>query len=203
MKVRHQTTLTIFSVPLSPDTISDRIGIKPDKTSTRGEKRRSETVTIPRANEWSLIAPDEMPIDEQIDNLLDRIKPYRKALVDLAKDPDVKIGLLIARYFHDQAAKSNRLGIHLSSEALARLAEINATVSVDEYDYSAARRATAKEQNDAIRSWAAKRGISLPGSGRIPPSVREEFIRNAIPLTGASGIGDLKLAAQRSAQVQR
>ncbi|MCR3751622.1 GNAT family N-acetyltransferase [Lentzea californiensis] len=89
------------------------------------------------------IEPDEKPwrvvergfgrVDEQVQHLVDRLKPVRDELVALTADPGVTASLVVVRHFRDSAGREGA-GWSLPAEAVEFLAAVGATVEVDEYD---------------------------------------------------------------------
>ncbi|MEV4275991.1 DUF4279 domain-containing protein [Actinoplanes xinjiangensis] len=158
MKIRQETALAIFSASLSPEAISELVGMPPTKSARMGE-RRTEPLPVPRKHQWSLVERSNARVGEQVGSLMERVYPAREHFISVARQPGIEVGLMIVRYLQDPEGIEDSLGIHIPADAVIFLAEMNAAIDIDEYDYGPAK---------PIAKQAA-RGSAVPrGKGRSP-----------------------------------
>lgn len=121
------------------------IGLDPDEVAIRGS-RRNTVPPVPRHHRWQVNGrTPESRLDDQIQQLIDRLRPYqeriRRLLGDLRTDGvDSGAGgaLTVVRYLDDPDGEADGwqhrlLGWGLEQHALRFLADLGATVDVDEY----------------------------------------------------------------------
>ena len=112
----------------------------------------TEPVVVPRFHSWSVSCDDTgLPLDQQITDLLARLRPHARRIAELAKrlsaeDPLSGASLQIVRYFN-KAVEDNTnsadgsggeaptgFGWFLERDVVAFLASTGASLGVDEYD---------------------------------------------------------------------
>ncbi|WP_319944100.1 DUF4279 domain-containing protein [Nocardia aurantia] len=129
--------------------IAVRLGMEPDEVLVRGS--RSSEHVIPRCHAWKVVRRSDESVDQQIQQLVDRLDPIRSALVSVCADDKVTAVMQVVRYFHHrdgvQAAPEGTsweqaqgwprpLGWHLSAPVLEFLSSTRTELDVDEYDFS-------------------------------------------------------------------
>jgi hypothetical protein len=128
-EIRTRLTVTGFSG--DPTHISAVIGVEPTKTWREGDHRSSGTILTFAHNGWSLSSP--------VDPLHTTPEESVRALLDLLPDvtafqrlPDgAEVELSCSFY-----GLTERPGFWLSTELLARVAAIGASLDIDPYDFS-------------------------------------------------------------------
>lgn len=103
----------------------------------------------PAVTHGRLFAEVPRGIDEQIQHLVDRLRPAHDRLVALVADDSVSLVMQVVRYFHDpngveapsdgspwEPSHPRPLGWHLDSSILDFLVSTRTEFDVDEYDMS-------------------------------------------------------------------
>ena len=126
-------SLCIFSPSTSPKALTELVGITPTYSRRKGEPRNpgapgSTVVT----NIWVWKAPED--IEAQMNSQLDAIwrahSTKAKAFRELP--PDASVTLSIEIYHHTDLS----LGWSLDKRHVAMMAAFNASMDIDEYDYT-------------------------------------------------------------------
>lgn len=143
--VRQYVEFSVQSTVITTDEMTDLLGMEPDSVLVRGS--RSADPPRPVWHIWTVRADADAYLGEQPDQLVDRLRPVEgrlRALVErIASDPsdfglvaDHRGGavLSVVRHFGDEAGEADRLGWYLSGDVLGFLADLRASVSVDEYE---------------------------------------------------------------------
>ena len=136
MRIRQRAYLGLRSEVLRPDEISRLVGMAPDREQRRGSL--SEDPPRPVASSWALDATDDVPVDEQVAELLRRIDPIADALRSLLARPDVGGTIEIVRELGhpdgvEEEGQHQLLGFSLDVDVLARVAGLGLGMDVDEY----------------------------------------------------------------------
>jgi hypothetical protein len=140
LQVWQRVHFSIISPELSPDKLTERIGLAPDEVITWGIPREGSPV-VPKFNAWEIFCYDlNLTIDEQIEEVVRRLVPVRDGLLQVTQDPNngVEATLAIVRYLdHDDGVldgiQHRLLGWYLPPETLSFLAGIGAGIVADEY----------------------------------------------------------------------
>ncbi|MFB7248905.1 hypothetical protein CW362_31625 [Streptomyces populi] len=132
----------ISSVGTTADEITQLLGVEPDEVTVRGSLSTSPHI-IPFCHVWKVVCSEPgLPVDEQIDQVIGRLRPRMEALTDLTTrlGPGSAI-LQVNRWFnlHDEQPSgspddTNLLGWHLDRAVLDFLAATGADLDVGEYD---------------------------------------------------------------------
>ena len=138
-----------------PDRITAELGLTPDETAVRGSKQPGPP-PLPRHHLWLLSSgvSETARLDDQLEALLERLRPSLEALHRLRSSSDVEAGLSIVRHFEPgpeaQDVLASRdanvptelqvlrgqhplLGFHLDERLLATLATAGLSLDFDEY----------------------------------------------------------------------
>ncbi|GAA2999913.1 hypothetical protein GCM10020229_10250 [Kitasatospora albolonga] len=142
MSLTQQVYFAISSVGTTVDEITQLLGVEPDEVTVRGSLSTSPHI-IPFCHVWTVVCREPgLPVDEQIDQVIGRLRPCMEALTDLTArlGPGNAI-LQVNRWFnlHDERPPgspddTNLLGWHLDRAALDFLAATGADLDVGEYD---------------------------------------------------------------------
>jgi hypothetical protein len=132
----------ISSVGTTADEITQLLGVEPDEVTVRGSLSTSPHI-IPFCHVWKVVCREAgLPVDEQIDQVIGRLRPHMEALTDLTTrlGPESAI-LQVNRWFnlHDEQPPgspedTNLLGWHPDRAVLDFLAATGADLDVGEYD---------------------------------------------------------------------
>jgi hypothetical protein len=131
----------ISSVGTTADEITQLLGVEPDEVTVRGTLSTSLHI-IPFCHVWKVVCREPgLPVDEQIDQVIGRLRPHMEVLTDLTTrlGPGSAI-LQVNRWFNlhdDQPSGSSddtHLGWHLDRAVLDFLAATGADLDVSEYD---------------------------------------------------------------------
>ncbi|WP_330270144.1 GNAT family N-acetyltransferase [Lentzea sp. NBC_00516] len=131
VRVEQYAYFALKSDSVSAAEIAQRLGLEPDEVLVRGSKRPEHD--LPRAHAWKIVDRGAKRLDEQIEHVVDRLRPVHDALVALTAISDISASLVVVRYFRDGDRAG--LGWWISAESLAFLASVRASLDVDEYDY--------------------------------------------------------------------
>ncbi|SFR24126.1 Acetyltransferase (GNAT) domain-containing protein [Lentzea waywayandensis] len=134
VRVEQYAYFALESDTVSAAEIARRLGLEPDEVLVRGSKRPE--YDIPRAHAWKIVDRGAKRLDEQIEHVVDRLRPVHDELVALTAISDISASLVVVRYCRDgDSAVGTGLGWWISTESLAFLASVRASLDVDEYDY--------------------------------------------------------------------
>lgn len=131
MRVEQYTCFVLVSETVSAADISVRLGMEPDEVLVRGGKWPVHDV--PRAHAWKIVRRGEERVDEQVEHVVERLKPIRDELVALTADPEITARLTVVRYFRE-SVDGGDVGWWVSAESVEFLAAVRASLDVDEYD---------------------------------------------------------------------
>nr|WP_223243243.1 DUF4279 domain-containing protein [Streptomyces sp. CBMA123] len=136
----------VSSVGTSADEITQLLGVEPDEVTVRGSLTASPH-TIPFCHCWKLVCREPgLPVDEQIDQLLGRLRPRMEVLTNLTTRLAAEEGpggaiLQVHRYFnrHDGRPSgspddTNLYGWRLDGAVVDFLAATGAELDVGEHD---------------------------------------------------------------------
>ncbi|MEV0077348.1 DUF4279 domain-containing protein [Nocardia neocaledoniensis] len=147
MKVVQYSYFTVYSDTMAASTMTERLGIDPDEVAVLGS--RSVAHRIPRSHRWKLVRRGSESIDEQLEQLVDRLEPIRHQLTSLRSEPGVHASMHVVRYYGDPDGVHGApdgtplaecqdwprpLGWHLSHRVMEFLGAIGAELDIDEYD---------------------------------------------------------------------
>ena len=123
--------LAIYSKTLDPDTITQRIGITPSRTSTKGDPVRPRASRLYLEHRWYLTLHPDPPraLEIKLRQLLGRIVDATEAIVALAPEADVVVHIVYKGY------QSWMGGVHLDPATLHQVAALGAAIDLDLYAY--------------------------------------------------------------------
>jgi len=150
IQLKQYVYFAASSEVLSHQDIEALIGIKADRVIFWGERQHEIEKSFPITNVWQIICDKNMCIDDQIAQVIERLKPVHDNLITLSNNEAVDMFLQVVRYFDDEdgqkeiidtsdgltklAGQHQLLGWHLDLEILEFLASIKADIDVDEYN---------------------------------------------------------------------
>jgi Domain of unknown function (DUF4279) len=151
LKLKQYTHFAVRSQSLTPDELTELLGVQPDMTEARGSRVLQSVPgkPVPRAHMWDVECRDyKMSVDDQIGSVLKRLAPAREAIRKLVMEQDdANTVLSVARWFGDDDGVEQvtywsddpredvlPFGWYLRREVLIFLAYVGAGLSVDEYD---------------------------------------------------------------------
>ena len=136
MRTLQYTYFAIKSVALSAEDVAGRLRMAADEVMVLGS--RDAERRLPRCHAWKIVRRSGESVDDQIQHLVDRLRPVRDRLVPLVTDFEVSPVMQVVRYFHhDDGIQGHRpLGWHLPLPVLEFLTATRTTLDVDEYDFS-------------------------------------------------------------------
>jgi hypothetical protein len=136
-RTRSNARLVVLSVERTPDEISARLGLTPDRWWLAGEFEshprdpRFHPSRPKPFNGWELESrlPEDASPDAHLVDLLDRIGDAADKLADLIADPGIHSVRLWLGHFSD----NENPGFSLSAELMHRLARLGTGLEVDVY----------------------------------------------------------------------
>ncbi|MEV0551787.1 DUF4279 domain-containing protein [Nocardia salmonicida] len=149
MKIRHYSYFELASTIVSVAELTICLGVEPDHLEVKGTTNARGRVRM--LHTWRISDDREGAVDEQLERLIDRLKPGRTQLIALASDADIWSRMQVVRYYHDpdgvhyapagtpsdQVSEWPRpLGWHLSVPTLEFLSLTATSFDVDEFDLS-------------------------------------------------------------------
>lgn len=146
MSLTQYVYFAIASVGTTADEITQLLGVEPDEVTVRGSPTTSPH-TIPFCHCWKVFCREPgLPVDEQIDLFIGRLRPRMEALTNLTTRLATEEGtggaiLQVERFFnrHDEQPSgspddTNLFGWHLDRAVVDFLAATGADLDVGEYD---------------------------------------------------------------------
>jgi hypothetical protein len=120
--------LGIFSDAIPPDSMSEMVGMKPDKSYIKGDHRGNTTIKQ-KENGWIIYSQVERaaPLQDHINSLLKRIENYTSRIEEIAKQPNVEIELGCTVWSGD------RPPLYFTREQISILNKICASIDIDLY----------------------------------------------------------------------
>lgn len=151
LKLRQYSHFTVRSQTLTPDALTELLGVEPDITKVRGSGHPEppDRKPVPRAHMWTVECRDgKLSVDDQIKAILERLVPAREAIRKLVvENDDANATLTIARFFGDEEGEEQvtywrddprtdvlPFGWYLDREVIDFLSYVRAHLNVDEYD---------------------------------------------------------------------
>ncbi|WP_416904401.1 DUF4279 domain-containing protein [Micromonospora echinospora] len=125
--------LVVVSHVLSVDDISDLVGCGPDRSRSKGSVRSGAVVPIPaKETSWELCeqADRSVPLSNLLDRLSEKVLPLRGSFVGLV-DAGCAFKLTLVQWISE--ADPSGPGFWLDADLLKFLAEVGASVDVDQY----------------------------------------------------------------------
>lgn len=136
MLVQHRVYFSLRSDDLSPDQISEAIGLSPDSERWKG----SRDGMIPRAHAWNIeprLDPDLVGCDVlevAAAAIAERLQPHVGRIRALVDAGSVCATLQYVRTFTPGELAHSSIGTGLDAAAIAFLAALGANLDIDEYD---------------------------------------------------------------------
>lgn len=131
IKIKIRVHLDIFSNTLSPDAITNLVGLTPDATWSTGELIHPRLVIKHKENGWRIDTGDKHGIDLSlyISEILERIKPVYSRIKKLVDEKRVEVELCCVLRMYSQSTPS----IYITPDIIKYIHELNATIDIDMY----------------------------------------------------------------------
>ncbi|MEV0336797.1 DUF4279 domain-containing protein [Nocardia sp. NPDC050717] len=84
---------------MAASTMTERLRIDPDEVAVLGSKSMEHR--IPRSHRWKIVRRSSESIDEQLEQLVDRLEPFRHQLTSLLGEPGVHASMQVLRHYGD------------------------------------------------------------------------------------------------------
>ena len=126
MSVRNHARLKIITKSVTPEEITARLGLNPDRIRRAGQPRPHTTI-IEDTNCWELHSgvPEHRDLSEHINAVLQKVGHCVEQIADLAQENEVLLSCIV------HAPTEPPLG--LSRQVISVLADIHADVDFDLY----------------------------------------------------------------------
>lgn len=132
-KVHQYCYFWISSEVVTAEQITSQVGMEPDSITVRGS-RQTEPRALPIEHSWMVKCGRHARIDEQVSEVLDRVRPAAQAIRVLTAREDVDAGLMMVRYFDDpDEGGYDAMGWMLEPAQIVLLADMGAQIQADEY----------------------------------------------------------------------
>ena len=122
--------IVIYGFECAYQEITDIMGVNPTKAWMRGDKVHPKSNNLHKQNGWSISSQLEeknSSVDDQIDNLKNLVLPYIKEFKSLPKGSEVQLSCIVYAYKYWPP-------LSFSSNSVAFLSEIGASIDLDIYD---------------------------------------------------------------------
>ena len=147
--IRQCVYFAVKSDSVSAAQIAEMAGLEPDRLSVRGSRRADPP--IPVCHIWQIVCEQHgMRIDEQVETVLERLRPFETALAAVTTSPECTAVLQVVRYLEHEDGEPEEmsdpndrlqklpgqhqlLGWHLEHQDLAFLVRLDASIDADEY----------------------------------------------------------------------
>jgi hypothetical protein len=107
MRISQYVYFGLFSRLMTAEQMTARLGCEPDEVVVRGSRRPD--IPLPAVHRWKVVCRQQgLQVNEQIDQVMRRLQPFRAKIIDLAHDlahnEDKSRGaaLVVVRYFNDE-----------------------------------------------------------------------------------------------------
>ncbi|MFD4870414.1 DUF4279 domain-containing protein [Streptomyces sp. NPDC058412] len=155
MPLNQYVYFALSSPRITPQEITEALGIEPDETRVHNPRRLPVDPVRPFSQSWKVVCREPgLCVDEQIAHVLDRLRPRTDRIAELMKqfnsaedeeEQGLEAVLEVVRYFNDDERQDeagqpqerderNLFGWALDREAIAFLAATGTVLDVDEYD---------------------------------------------------------------------
>src|SRR5579859_6522990 len=84
MRMEQHVYFAVFTRTLHPDAISERLGMRPDEAKILGSRLKSPP--RPTAHWWQVRCDEQLPVDEQIHRVIDRMAQIESAVGELVDE---------------------------------------------------------------------------------------------------------------------
>jgi Domain of unknown function (DUF4279) len=134
MRVNTRAYFAVYSVELSPEELTARIGLTPTSVMTKAARRANPP--RPATNAWKLDSglDSHAPVWDHLQALCALVTPVTARIAELCQG-EPTASLAIVRKFLPAVGEA-RLGLWLDEPWLAILWQTGAGLDVDEYDYT-------------------------------------------------------------------
>ena len=129
--------LNVSGDSLAPETVTEVTGLQPTKKWVAGEAIGRSTRRY-QQNGWSIATKRECTVDDAVNALLAILTPGWSRIVEATRDQYVELSIVVH-------ANSFIPEIHINADQLRLLAEVNAHIDIDLYDFTTDR----DRENDA------------------------------------------------------
>jgi hypothetical protein len=136
MRVEQEVSLVIKSTSLSPDEITNRVGLDPDESVRMGSRLSIDGQPRPKSHLWIMRSGlPNVDVEAQICTLIDRVGDHADRIGSLSDATTANFMQVVRRYFPDP--EEAELGFFLSTEIVSFLSATRSGFDFDEYDYGA------------------------------------------------------------------
>lgn len=128
MKSEIKVYFRIVGFPMSPEVLTDKLGLKPTDTWKKGDAGRIAKTTF-KNNGWELSSGLNKSVDlkTHVGTLLDNITPFKKNFVKVCSEYPPDLICVVYSYGGDRPA------IVFERDIIKELTELNASIDVDLY----------------------------------------------------------------------
>ena len=122
--------LMIASDDLTPDELSQRVGLSPSDAAVKGQPGKATGKAAP-SNMWMIDSALEAGPDYEahVENVLSRVGNVAEDIHQLTASGEAVVRLVVVRHYPAEIA----LGFALGATALSELAALGASLDVDDY----------------------------------------------------------------------
>ncbi len=154
VRIKQYVYFAMTSDNVSPDAMAREIGLAADSVMVRGSERAGPRPR-PALNSWKIVCETAgLTVDDQVELVLDRIRPYQPAIRECVRTHGVTAMLQVVRYLgawlddddgeeeeitvtedglEKLPGQHQLLGWGLDADVLAFLLDVGAEIDVDEY----------------------------------------------------------------------
>ena len=154
MRIKQYVYFALMSERITGAAMAEQIGLPADEVSVRGS-RIAGPRPKPLLHSWEIVCDTAgLTLDEQIERVLDRVRPYEQAIRDCVATEDCSATLQLVRYLgawlDDDEGEEEEitvtedgleklpgqhqlLGWHLDTDVLAFVLGVGAEIDADEY----------------------------------------------------------------------
>jgi hypothetical protein len=131
--VSQYVEFTVYSESVSAAMMSESLDAQPDRATVMGSRDASRPVPVNHA--WVIECKDAIPLHEQVNRLLRRVRDLAPALRGLLEATDATVALGFVREFGgaEGVPAEGQLSWWLDAADVALLAELGASIDSDEY----------------------------------------------------------------------
>jgi uncharacterized protein DUF4279 len=128
-QVRARARLVVLSDELTPDAITEKLGIVPDSSWRKGESAPTGRPALHHGWELASRLSEDRPVEDHLADVLARTAPVAGAIAAITTDPDV----LSVRFWLVRHGQNWNPGLSISSDAIRLLGDLGTGVEIDIY----------------------------------------------------------------------
>jgi hypothetical protein len=128
MQDQFSAKIGIFSETITPDRISEIVGIKPDKIYIKGDRRGKSSIKQ-KENGWIIYSRirRDSPLQDHISDLFERIYNKTDEIAEITKQPNTEVELGCTVW------SSDRPPLYFTKEQISIISKIQASLDIDLY----------------------------------------------------------------------